>query len=180
MFGLGMGEIVIIAIVALLFLGPDKLPTAAKSIGKTIRGFRAQTRELTDSLERDTELGDAVRELRSALHDDPLRAQQHRPSEAGAEAGADSEAGADFEVGSESGDQHLGQHDPQHAAPETLAEADEELDESLELAEPIGGEPDVPTVRPAAGSVARLYSDSTDDAPTEPPSRPKPAGEGNA
>jgi len=69
MFGLGMGEIVVIAIVALLFLGPDRLPSAAKSIGKTIRDLRRHTRDLTSTLEKETDIGDAVRELRSALHD---------------------------------------------------------------------------------------------------------------
>jgi sec-independent protein translocase protein TatB len=71
MFGLGMGEIVVILIVALLFVGPDKLPGAAKSIGKGIRDLRRNTRDLRDTLEKDSQLGDAVRELRSALHDDP-------------------------------------------------------------------------------------------------------------
>ncbi len=70
MFGLGMGEILIIAVVALLFVGPDKLPAAAKSLGKGIRELRRSTRDLRDTLERDTQLGDAVREIRSALHDD--------------------------------------------------------------------------------------------------------------
>jgi len=69
MFGLGMGEIVVILIVALLFLGPERLPSAAKSIGKTIRDLRRHTRDLTSTLEKETDIGDAVRELRSALHD---------------------------------------------------------------------------------------------------------------
>ena len=34
MFGLGFGEIVIIAILALLLLGPDRLPEAAKTLGQ--------------------------------------------------------------------------------------------------------------------------------------------------
>ena len=79
MFGLGMGEIVIIAIVALLFLGPERLPAAAKSIGKTIRDLRRQTRELTSTLEKESDLGDAVREIRSALHD-PIHRIMEEPA----------------------------------------------------------------------------------------------------
>lgn len=40
MFGLGVWEIAVIAVVALLVLGPDKLPSAAKSLGKALRDFR--------------------------------------------------------------------------------------------------------------------------------------------
>jgi sec-independent protein translocase protein TatB len=72
MFGMGMGELIVIAIVALLFLGPDKLPGAAKAIGKGIRDFRRHTRDLQSTIEQDTELGDAVRDLKSALRgEDP-------------------------------------------------------------------------------------------------------------
>ncbi len=40
MFGLGIWEIALIAVVALLVLGPQKLPDAAKSLGKALRDFR--------------------------------------------------------------------------------------------------------------------------------------------
>jgi sec-independent protein translocase protein TatB len=43
MFGLGMGEIMIILVLALILLGPAKLPDAAKSIGKAMRDFRKAT-----------------------------------------------------------------------------------------------------------------------------------------
>ena len=67
MFGMGMGELIVILIVALLFLGPDKLPGMAKAVGKGIRELRRHTRDLEDTLERDAELGSTVRELKSAL-----------------------------------------------------------------------------------------------------------------
>ncbi len=70
MFGLGMGEILMILVVALLFLGPDKLPEAAKSLSKGIRDFRRQTRELQDTIEADAEIGGAIRDLKSALRGD--------------------------------------------------------------------------------------------------------------
>ena len=67
MFGLGAGELILIAVVALLFVGPDKLPQAAKTIGRGIRGLRQQTSDLTRTIEQDTQIGEAVRDLRSAL-----------------------------------------------------------------------------------------------------------------
>lgn|SRR5688572_26600723 len=74
MFGMGMGELLLILVVALLVVGPDKLPNAARAIGKGIRDFRKHTQELQSTLEQDEKLGEAVRELKSALRDDPMRA----------------------------------------------------------------------------------------------------------
>jgi sec-independent protein translocase protein TatB len=72
MFGLGMGEILVILIVALLVLGPEKLPDAAKQIGKTIRELRKHTQNLQETIEQDEHIGGTVRELRSALRGDAL------------------------------------------------------------------------------------------------------------
>lgn len=73
MFGLGMGELILIAVVALLALGPDRLPDAAKRIGQTIRDLRRQTDQLKRTIEQDSQLGDAMKEIRSALRDNPLQ-----------------------------------------------------------------------------------------------------------
>ncbi len=72
MFGMGGTEILVILIVALLFLGPDKLPEAAKSISKGIRDLRKQTREFQETIEADERIGGAIRDLKSALNgEDP-------------------------------------------------------------------------------------------------------------
>ncbi len=71
MFGMGMGEILLIAVVALLVVGPDRLPATAKAIGKGIRDLRASTKDLQSTIEQDTQIGDAVRELKGALRGDP-------------------------------------------------------------------------------------------------------------
>jgi sec-independent protein translocase protein TatB len=67
MFGMGFGEIVVILVIALIFLGPEKLPGAAKSISKGIRDLRKQTREIQTTIEADEHIGGAIRDLRSAL-----------------------------------------------------------------------------------------------------------------
>jgi sec-independent protein translocase protein TatB len=51
MFGLGMGEIVIILVLALLLLGPQRLPDAAKQLGKGLREFRKATEDLKQQFE---------------------------------------------------------------------------------------------------------------------------------
>lgn len=51
MFGLGMGEIMIILVLALVLLGPARLPDAAKSIGKAMRDFRKATDDVRSQVE---------------------------------------------------------------------------------------------------------------------------------
>ncbi len=53
MFGLSFGEIVIIAVLALLLLGPERLPEAAKTLGKGLRELRKATDDLKDQVERE-------------------------------------------------------------------------------------------------------------------------------
>ena len=50
MFGLGAPEIIVILILALLVLGPNKLPEVGASIGKTLKDLRETTKELTDDI----------------------------------------------------------------------------------------------------------------------------------
>jgi sec-independent protein translocase protein TatA len=42
MFGLGVPELAIIGIVALLVFGPKKIPEIGSALGKTLRGFKEE------------------------------------------------------------------------------------------------------------------------------------------
>ncbi len=53
MFNLGSGEIALIAVAALLILGPSRLPELARGIGKFMREFRRQTDEVRGVVERE-------------------------------------------------------------------------------------------------------------------------------
>jgi len=75
MFGMGGTEIIVILIVALLFLGPDKLPAAAKTISKGIRDIKKQSRALQNQIEGDEQIGGAIRDLKSALRGDEAPAK---------------------------------------------------------------------------------------------------------
>jgi sec-independent protein translocase protein TatB len=58
MFGLSFGEIVIIAVLALILLGPERLPEAARTVGKGLREFRRVTDDLKDQIETEIDLDD--------------------------------------------------------------------------------------------------------------------------
>lgn len=48
---IGWGEFVIILVIALLVLGPEKLPQAARALGKAIRSVKKYVSETTQELE---------------------------------------------------------------------------------------------------------------------------------
>ena len=83
MFGMGGSEILVILIVALLFLGPEKLPGAAKQISKGIRDIKKQSRALQNQIESDEQIGGAIRDLKSALRGDEIavRPAVRKPAE---------------------------------------------------------------------------------------------------
>ena len=45
MFGLGMPELILILVIALVIFGPSKLPEMGASVGKAIREFRNATKD---------------------------------------------------------------------------------------------------------------------------------------
>lgn len=59
-FGIGPLELLLIAVVAFLLLGPGKLQEVARGLGKTIREFRkyssALGKTLTEEIEKETKL----------------------------------------------------------------------------------------------------------------------------
>ncbi len=52
MFGLGAGELFLIFIIALLFLGPKKLPELAKGLGQAMREFQKARDEMMTEMNK--------------------------------------------------------------------------------------------------------------------------------
>jgi len=51
---IGPGELILILIIALVVLGPGKLPDVASSLGKSVREFRKAASDVTDAGKLDT------------------------------------------------------------------------------------------------------------------------------
>jgi Tat protein translocase TatB subunit len=74
MFGIGGTELIVIAIVLLIAVGPNKLPNLLKALVKGYREFRRATRELRASTGIDEILQDEdLRELRKPIHIPPAK-----------------------------------------------------------------------------------------------------------
>ncbi|HZL20252.1 MAG TPA: twin-arginine translocase TatA/TatE family subunit, partial [Polyangia bacterium] len=75
MFNLGMGEITVILLLALIFLGPAKLPDLATGLGKLIRELRKATSDIKNEITLDDSFRKPFEELRDAvtLHPDELK-----------------------------------------------------------------------------------------------------------
>jgi len=72
MFDVGFSELLVIAVVALLVLGPERLPKAARFAGLWVRKAREQWNSVKSEFERDLadeELKRSLRETQDALRD---------------------------------------------------------------------------------------------------------------
>ncbi|MBN8716206.1 Sec-independent protein translocase protein TatB [Thermomonas sp.] len=93
MFDFSLGEMLVVALVALVVLGPERLPKAARLAGLWLRRARAHWVSMKNELEQELareELARSLRETRQAL--DEAQAQLHAvgrdPPPAGPAAGA--------------------------------------------------------------------------------------------
>ena len=58
MFGIGMPEMLLILAIALIVIGPKKLPDLAKSLGRAMREFKRATSDFKETLAGDEDFSD--------------------------------------------------------------------------------------------------------------------------
>ena len=79
MFGsLGMPELIVIFVIALIVFGPRKLPELGRSLGRSIAEFKKATNELHSSLDEEIRLENE----RAALEASRIAAQATTPAAA--------------------------------------------------------------------------------------------------
>ena len=63
MFGIGMPELIVILVIALIVIGPSKLPDLARALGRGMAEFRKATQDLKDSLNIEEDFREAKEDL---------------------------------------------------------------------------------------------------------------------
>ncbi len=81
MFGLGMSEIILLSVLALIIIGPKQLPEVARTLGRFINDLKRSTEGLKDEIKKqamgDFEIEDYLRqkkgteEIATATPDEP-------------------------------------------------------------------------------------------------------------
>lgn len=84
MFDIGFSELLIVGIVALIVLGPERLPKAARFVGLWVRRARAQWDSVKSELERDLAAEELKRSLKEA--EEAVRDTGQRVRDSAAEA----------------------------------------------------------------------------------------------
>ena len=62
MFGIGMPEVILIFVIALLVFGPKELPKIARTVGKAMGELRRASDELRDGIQREIDLAERASE----------------------------------------------------------------------------------------------------------------------
>lgn len=96
MFDVGFSELILLFIIGLLVLGPEKLPQVANKLGSWVGQARRMTRMLKSQIEEELEFSkvrESVNQPLSSIMDKPKAKPQPKPTDLKYEEGEDDESG---------------------------------------------------------------------------------------
>ncbi len=77
-FNLGLSEIILISVIALIFIGPKQLPEIARALGKAINELKRASEDLTSSITNPKNFNKSIDEKREKAEEKPLDSLNHQ------------------------------------------------------------------------------------------------------
>ncbi len=79
MFGIGMQELIVILVIALLVVGPKKLPELARALGRGFAEFKRATNDVRQTLDAELRQLDEPAASKPIIKSDHSSSQQQQP-----------------------------------------------------------------------------------------------------
>ncbi len=111
MFGLGIPELLVIFVIALIVFGPKKLPELGKSIGRAMAEFKKASDEFQESVRtemKEVEKTADIKEEMKQLEQQVGQLDQPKPDAKNSQSGSESQAGAAKRDGEETNERIKG------------------------------------------------------------------------
>ncbi|MBJ7900885.1 MAG: TatA/E family twin arginine-targeting protein translocase [Cyanobacteria bacterium RI_101] len=82
-FGIGLPEMALILVIALLVFGPKKLPEIGRSLGKALRGFQEASREFESEFKREAQNLEESVKMQARLEESEGQSPERTPTPKG-------------------------------------------------------------------------------------------------